>query len=403
MNSPFLSRLRQAQTHAAQLPTPAAAALEHSEHLKQSIIKDIQQAGGRITFAQFMELVLYRPGLGYYSSGSVKLGQDGDFITAPEISPLFSRCIARSMIPVLNQLESPAVLEVGAGSGVMASDILLELENRALSLEHYGILERSADLIERQEQTLQQYVPQWRERIEWWHDIPQKMQGVVIANELLDALPVHRVVFLDGVWRELNVMLDKQGNFDWCIDDLSSQRLLVRMQQLEHRLGRFADGYLTEINLAAEDWIKTMAHHLDKGMILLIDYGQTQNSYYHPERNQGTLMCHYRHQAHSDPFAFIGLQDITAHVDFTAMADAALGSGLVVNGLTTQAHFLLGSGITEMCPAADDVKKQLDYANQVKKLTLPQEMGETFKVIAFTKNVDVTLSGFQFRDMRDQL
>jgi SAM-dependent MidA family methyltransferase len=391
------------QTQTAHFPVPSVEALAHSDRLKQYIVKDIERSGDRITFARFMELVLYSPGLGYYSSGSVKLGKDGDFITAPEVSPLFSRCIARSIIPVLSEMESPAILEVGAGSGVMASDILLEIENSAFSLNHYAILERSADLIQRQQQTMLQRVPQWRERIEWWHEIPQKMQRIIIANELLDALPVHRVAYVDGEWQELNVRVDNQGCFDWCIGALSDPRLLVRMQQLEHRYGTFTDGFVTEINLAAEDWLKTMADQLQQGIILLIDYGQTQSSYYHPERNQGTLMCHYRHQAHGDPFAFIGLQDITAHVDFTAMADKALEAGLAVNGFTTQAHFLLGSGITQMCQENEDVKKQLDFANQVKKLTLPQEMGETFKVIAFSKNVDVPLPGFQFRDMRDLL
>lgn len=402
-NTPFLSRLRKAREQAAQLPTPSAEAQAHSEQLKQSIFQEIDRADGMIPFALFMELALYTPGLGYYSSGSVKLGKAGDFITAPEVSSLFSRCVARAITPVLSMMPSPAILEVGAGSGVMASDILAELESLSSPLEHYVILERSADLIERQQQTIEQRLPQWRDRIEWWNELPHEMHRVIIANELLDAMPVHRVAYLQGEWYELYVTKNTQNEFDWCLGELSDERLLSRLHHLEERLGTFTEGYLTEINLAAEDWLKTMADHLQQGMFLLIDYGQTQSNYYHPQRNQGTLMCHYRHQAHGDPFAFIGLQDITAHIDFTAIADCALDAGLSVNGFTTQAHFLLGSGITEMSQETDDVKIQLDFANQVKKLTLPQEMGESFKVMAFSKNIDVAMTGFMFRDMRDLL
>ncbi|HID50384.1 MAG TPA: SAM-dependent methyltransferase, partial [Chromatiales bacterium] len=294
------------------------------------------------------------------------------------------------------------ILEAGAGSGVMAADLLAELEASGIGPVRYSILEVSADLRARQRATLQQRNPAALERVEWLNAWPEEFTGVVLANELLDAMPVHRVIRDGNGWRECCVG-SEPDRFVWRSGELTVPELQARLDAIEAG-GALPDGYVTEINLAAEDWIRTLAGHLAQGLVLLIDYGFPRREYYHPERRQGTLMCHYRHRAHDDPFYLVGLQDITAHVDFTAMADSALAAGLKVAGYTTQAHFLLGSGLTGLAAETDaDAETQLGLANQVRRLTLPQEMGELFKVMALTKNLAANLPGFAVRDLRGKL
>lgn len=383
------------------LPAPGQAAISHSEKLIEFIKNKIDQQPEGISFAEFMEYVLYAPGLGYYSAGSRKLGKEGDFITAPEISSLFSCCLANTIQPAVRQYGK--ILEVGAGSGKMATDILLHLEKNENLPEHYFILERSADLRERQQHTLRQHCEHLFEKVSWIDELPPSFQGIIVANELLDALPVHRVIKQDDTWLEQTVQW-QDGKFTWGTTALSSPRLQQRLEQIESRQGELPESYQTEINLAAEDWIASLAEQLDEGYVLLVDYGYSQHEYYHPQRKQGTLMCHYRHQAHDDPFVYPGLQDITAHVDFTAMADSALDAGLNVSGFTTQMLFLMDSGLNELAEtmSSEDVKQQLQLASQIRRLTLPQEMGESFKVILFSKNVENLLHGFAM-DMRDRL
>ena len=395
----FSQRWQQAQRAVTELPEPDSVARAHSLRLAEMIRQRISQAEGAIPFHEFMQLALHAPGLGYYSAGSRKFGVEGDFITAPEASPLFARCLARAIQPVLERLPQRQLLEVGAGSGVMAAGILQELTALHSPPDSYAILELSADLKQRQAVTLQSFA----ERVSWQDSLPEKFSGIVLANELLDAMPVHRVIWHQGELQECYVACD-QDRFIWQAGPLSDPRLQPRFDEIIAQLGELPAGYVTEINLAAEDWIKTLGTQLQQGMLLLIDYGFARHEFYHPQRLQGTLMCHYRHRAHDDPLVLVGLQDITAHVDFTAMADSALEAGLQVAGYTTQAHFLLGSGLTELVAQnGGDTAQQLELANQIKRLTLPQEMGELFKVMALTSNLQINMPGFRLRDLRNSL
>ncbi len=399
----FPARLRAAQKSLSSLPAPSVEAQQLSAELSADIAAAIQAAGGFLPFWRYMDMALYAPGRGYYRAGCHKLGASGDFVTAPEISALFSRTLARAIQPVLAAQAEAQILEVGAGSGVMAADILSQLAADNALPESYTILELSAELRQRQQQTLHARLPELAARVHWCDTPPQNFNGVVLANELLDALPAHRFIIVDGVARELGVAF-KDGRFVWHVDTSDNPRLIRRVQQIEEQLGRrLVDAYTSEVLFAAEDWLAATAKNLNSGMILLLDYGQPRALYYHAQRNQGTLSCHYRHHMHDDPFYYPGLQDITAHVDFTAIADSALDAGLQVNGYTTQAHFLLGSGITEWLEEETDPLRRLDDSSQLKKLTLPQEMGETFKVMGLTKNMNISLPGFTLQDMRNRL
>lgn len=397
------------------LPAPDAAAAAHGARVVEAIGAEMARSGGTITFARFMQLALHAPGLGYYSAGSGKLGSAGDFVTAPELSPLFARTLASPCHSALTALASGAgsptgtVLEVGAGTGILAAGLLAELEARGAPPDEYLILEISADLRERQARTLRERVPALAGRVRWLDELPAPgFRGVVIANELLDAMPVHRFVRTDGGVCESYVGMDEYepAAFAWHLGEPSTPRLVERIEAIETALGtRLPAGYTSEVNFAAEDWVGSLGARLEAGLVLLIDYGFGRREYYHPQRGEGTLMCHYRHRAHADPLVLAGLQDITAHVDFTAIAEAADAAGLSVMGYTTQAYFLLASGLPDLAQAAgaNDPAVQLDIANQVKRLTLPQEMGELFKVIGLTKGLDVQLAGFALHDMRERL
>ncbi len=397
----FPTRLRETQKSLSSLPPPSADAQALSTKLSARISAAMAAAGGSLPFWKYMNMALYEPGLGYYSAGSHKLGAAGDFITAPEISPLFSRTLARVSQSVLNAVEKGEILEVGAGSGVMAATILSQLAANHALPEQYHILELSAELRQRQQQTIHERIPELAARVHWCDRLPQNFHGLILGNELLDALPAQRFMIEAGEPRELYVT-QRDNHFVWQTQ-AAGERLRQRVREIENDNGPFAEAYISEILFAAEDWISAAAKSLTSGMILLLDYGQARSVYYHPQRDRGTLSCHYRHRMHDDPFFYPGLQDITAHVEFTAIADAALAAGLEVAGYTTQAHFLLGSGITDWLADETDHLVQLDYSNQIKKLTLPQEMGETFKVMGLTKNCTASLPGFILQDMRDRL
>jgi SAM-dependent MidA family methyltransferase len=381
------------------LPEPDAVAATQSQHLFHSIIQSIDVAGGKISFAEFMQHVLYTPTLGYYSSPLRKFGSDGDFVTAPEISPLFSQCLARQCQQVLAHLEQGIILEFGAGSGVMAAELLKELQQLD-SLPHaYWIVELSADLQQQQYETLQSRVPELLNKIKWLDKLPSRpCQGIILANEVLDAMPVERFQVTAG---EIQQYYVNDAHEQLILQLSASTPALSNAVRALHV--DFADGYESEINLAVSPWVATLAAMLDTGLILLIDYGFPQHEYYHPQRNQGTLMCHYRHHAHVDPLILLGLQDITAHVDFTAVAQAAVAANLEVAGYTTQANFLLATGLLEKLSSCSPEAVQFFHlSQQAKLLTLPSEMGELFKVMALTKNLDIPLLGFM-RDARGRL
>jgi SAM-dependent MidA family methyltransferase len=385
---------------AGELPPPSAEQLAHSEALQAHIREVMAAEWGRISFARFMELALYAPGLGYYSAGSRKFGEGGDFVTAPELSPLFSRALARQCQEVLSRIGGN-ILEFGAGRGVMAADILAELERLGTLPENYFILEISADLRERQRETINEKVPQLADRVVWLDALPQSFEGVVLGNELLDAMPVHRFRIHGGEPHELFVMWD--GERFVLDEEPADAALYPRLKALQNEL-HLSEGYDSEINLMAEEWVAGLGQWLKRGVALLIDYGFPRAEYYHPQRSGGTLMCHYRHRAHDDALALIGLQDITAHVDFTGVAEAALAAGLSVRGFANPGNFLIGCGLTELLAAeGGDAKAQLSRAAEVKTLTLPAEMGELFKVIALTRGWEGGLRGFVLRDERSRL
>ena len=373
------------------LPSPAPDALAHSARLAEHLRAAIREAGGMIPFSRYMELVLYAPGLGYYSAGARKFGAAGDFITAPELSPLFSRCLARQCREVL-AVTSGSILELGAGSGVMAADILLELQALDALPEEYLILEVSADLKERQRQTLAAKATGLASRVRWLDELPEHFTGVIVGNEVLDALPVERFLKTHTGHEQYCVRESGEG-FDW-VARPAGEQLAATLDAFETTLPQpLAAGYVSEICLGAGPLVSSLAGMLTRGALLLMDYGYPRSAYYHPERAMGTLMCHYRQRAHADPFLYPGLQDITAHVDFTAVAEAGVASGLDLAGYTTQAHFLMALGIASL--ADSDMKR----SQQVKLLTLPEEMGERFKAIGFSKGVDAPLSGFALRDL----
>jgi len=378
----------------AQLPAPSADALAHSARLCELIRSDIATQGGWIPFSRFMELALYAPGLGYYTAGARKFGEAGDFITAPELSALFGRTLAKQLIEVM-QASAPHILELGAGSGKLALDILGELEKRGELPESYSILEVSADLRERQQALLKEKLPHLASRVRWLDALPEKFSGAAIGNEVLDALPVHLLHWSDGRILERGVA-SKDNHFVWQDRQAGCQALHDIAQDI-----KVPDDYLSEVSIAARGLVASLCERMDKGAMIFIDYGFGAREYYHPQRNRGTLMCHYRHHSHDDPFYLPGLQDITAHVDFTAVAEAAIDCGAHFLGYTTQAHFLINNGIIELLGevSPDEVKAYAPLSAQMQKLTSPAEMGELFKVIALGKELDQPLAGFLRGDL----
>ncbi len=378
------------------LPAPSPSATEHSARVAAHIRAEIAAQGGWIPFSRFMELALYAPGLGYYSAGLHKFGAGGDFVTAPEISPLFGRTLARQAAQVL-ELSGGDILEIGAGSGRLALDLLRELETLGHLPQRYLILEVSADLRQRQRQLLEQQAPLLAERVSWLEALPDAFRGLIVANEALDAMPADLLVWRGGEVFERGVACEGE-NFQWQERPLSCGALFEQAKLLPpaSRSGE----YLSEVSPAVSGFIASLAERLEAGALLFIDYGFGTGEYYHPQRNQGTLMCHYRHQSHDDPLQLPGLQDITAHVDFSAVAHSAIDAGLALLGYTTQTHFLLNCGITDLLAqtSPEDTAAYLPLAAQAQKLLSPAEMGELFKVIALGKGISQPLLGFRGGD-----
>ena len=383
------------------LPIPDSDAQAYSDALKRRIVANIDDAGGWIGFDRFMDLALYAPAMGYYSGGARKFGAAGDFVTAPEISSAFASTVAAQAAQIM-AASAMQIIEVGAGSGRLAADLLLELEQRGALPERYAILELSGELRERQRATLGERAPQLIDRVVWLDALPERFDGLVLANELLDALPVQLVVW--GSEDDEQAIFERgvgvlHGEFIW-VDRPASGRLLERAQQLGEALSAEAPlppGYLSEVGLAAADWTASWAKIIGRGALLLFDYGFPRHEFYHPQRSSGTLMCHYRHHAHGEPFFLPGLQDITAHVDFTAMARAAQSAGAEVMGYTTQAYFLISCGLAVLVSEGDPdmTLSRLKATSAVHRLINPSEMGELFKVLGIGRGLDSPLLGFQ--------
>lgn len=378
-----------------ELPAPPPDALATSAVLVRAIASEIAASGGSISFARYMELALYAPGLGYYMAGARKLGRDGDFVTAPEISPLFGRAVARQLAPLVAS-GLAEILEIGAGSGALAADLLLELERLGSPPRRYLILELSSDLRSRSRDTLGARVPQHLERVAWLNQLPGAFTGIVIGNEVLDAMPVHRVVRCGGETLEGFVRHDPA-------QDRFIDLAVPASDQVRRAAGELPlpdDDYTTEIQFHACAFIRSLGSALDRGVAIFFDYGFPQHEFYHPQRSAGTLMCHYRHRAHDDPFFLPGLQDITSHIDFSAIARAGAAEGMDLLGYTSQAQFLLNCGLSDLLAGtpADDVAAYAPQAVEVQKLTSPAEMGELFKVIAMGKGVSTPLLGFASGD-----
>lgn len=389
------------------LPEPSAELKCVSAELATKIRAKITH-NGPIPFSEYMETVLYEPGLGYYSAGLQKFGEGGDFVTAPQLGNVFARCLAAQIEQVGETLGQYEILEAGAGSGVLAADLLRALENNQPPAR-YRILERSAYLRQVQKETLGQCVPQWMDRISWLDEPPgSDWQGVFLANEVVDALTVERFCLDEDGISQLQVTQNHAG-FDW-IKGPCPQRLAKQIQHILSGLEQApASGYRSEVSTSLSAWLEAVTAKLQKGLALLIDYGYTRRDYYLPQRRDGTLICHYQHRAHNDPFHWPGLTDISASVDFTALAEAADFCGLEVNGYTTQAMFLLACGLDKIVAGLEVLpeRERLKINNQVRHLTLPGEMGERFQVMALSRGLDQNvcenLLGFSITDLRYRL
>ncbi|HSH85854.1 MAG TPA: class I SAM-dependent methyltransferase [Methylophilus sp.] len=387
-----------AQTISSRLPALDASAQKHGEAVVAHIRQQIQLQGGWISFADYMHMALYTPHLGYYSGDANKFGHSGDFVTAPEISPLFSQAVANQVSQVLSQTGGD-VLELGAGTGKLALGMLQQLSELGQLPDHYYILDVSANLRERQQQHLQTSLPESIfSRVQWLDTLPDRLTGVVIGNEVLDATPVHLLHWQNGQWLERGVAYDQR--FDWQDRPLQDTSLIENIDT-----SQLPDDYVTEVSPAGHGLIASLAATLKQGLILMLDYGFSAREYYHPQRCQGTVMCHFQHYAHDDPLIYPGLQDITAHVNFTAMAETALANGLSCAGYTSQAKFLMNCGILQMLEAIspEESARYLPMVSAVQKLLSPAEMGELFKVLALSKGLDQPLLGFLHGDKRHQL
>jgi SAM-dependent MidA family methyltransferase len=384
---------------------------EHSRAVTALIRERLGAAGGWIPFELFMELALYAPGLGYYSAGSVKLGPGGDFVTAPEVSDLFSRCVARQCVPVL--AGGGEILELGAGTGRMAAVILENLAALGALPARYAILEVSADLAERQRVRLGKLPREIRERVVWLERLPERpLDGVILANEVLDALPCRRFTLRGGAARELGVAEEDERASEHGADfvereaaaDAADEELASAVAALLRELpAPLPEGYTSEICLRVAPWIAGVAACLGRGLMLTFDYGLPRTHYYHPQRTAGTLRCHFKQRVYDDPYSNIGVQDITAWVDFTRVAEAAVDCGLEVSGFCTQAAFLLGTGVEKLVAASTDTVEHARLAGEARRLLLPGEMGEAFKVMALTRHCDLPLQGFALQDLRRSL
>ncbi len=381
------------------LPEPTAAERERAEAVAAVLRRRMAEGGGALPFAAFMRAALYEPGLGYYVAGRERLGRGGDFVTAPELTPFFGYTVAGQVIDLLARTGGGDVLEAGAGSGALAVQMLAEMERLGALPARYRILEVSPDLRDRQRQALERALPHLMDRVQWLDGFPaEPWSGAVVANELLDSLPVHRVRVTATGLAELYAA-PADGGFAWQEGPLTDPRIAEALGDP----ARLPPGMETEVGLEAPAWVAQAAERLERGGVLLLDYGHPAAELYSPERSRGTLMCHYRHRAHDDPFFLPGLQDITAHVDFSAVAAAGRAAGLEVGGFAGQARFLINLGLSHrveeyLVGGGVDDTEQLQLATALKQLTLPQGMGESFKVLLLVRGVEGPFPGFRAGD-----
>ena len=387
----------------AGFPCPTPRASDRSARLQALIRRELDEAGGTLSFARYMELCLYAPGLGYYRSDEPLFGPAGDFVTAPEISTRFGACLARPVSQLLAQLGVADLLEAGAGTGRMAADLLGALERDGAAPRSYQILEPSGELRARQAQTLTEAAV--TTPVEWLDDLPPNgFRGVVVANEVLDAMPAYRFVQSGDTFQEARV--ERQGErFGWRLGPIESPGLETALAHQKATLEQpLDDGYVSELSLLAPGWIGELGLRLERGGLLLIDYGHARRERLHRDRRHGTLACHYRHRLHDDPFLLPGLQDLSTHVDFSAIAEAAVHRQLEVSGYTTQANFLLSAGLLESGADLDPATESyMRFAQEVRRLTLPGEMGELVKVMLLTRACTGPFVGFEGRDLRGRL
>lgn len=371
----------------------------HTLHAKSCILEEIRRKGP-LSFEEYMSLALYAPSWGYYRNNKVKLGEKGDFVTAPEISNLFSHSLARQCAQIAQHLPEYTILELGAGSGIMARDILLSLAEQKALPHEYCILELSGALKATQKETLSTLPNEVFKLIKWLDSLPSELEGIILANEVMDAMPVNRIQIEQGQLRECYVT-EENGELNWTL------KHPTHPENYQHLLPYFtsASPYTTEVNLNLAGWLKSLSGALKKGVIFLIDYGYPRHEYYHPDRHMGTLMCYFHHQGHDNPLIYPGIQDITAHVDFTHVIECADAAGLELLGFTTQSAFLIANGI------ADDYEQRLAkhpeqekaLAKQLKLLTFPTEMGEAIKVMGLGKQYDFMPQGFEYQDHSHRL
>lgn len=386
------------------LPTLTPEEASHGAAVAGLIREHITRAGGWLSFERFMELALYAPGLGYYSAGSHKIGAGGDFVTAPEVSDLFSQCLACQCAQVLRACDRGEILELGAGTGRMAAELLAALAESDALPEQYAILEVSADLAARQRERLAQLPAELRARVVWLTRLPERpIEGVIVANEVADALPCRRFLLSSGAVHELGVRLATDGGFSEAY--VAAEEALTRtcLELCAQWPQPHPEPYFSELCPRLEPWVGALAASLARGALLLIDYGLPRAQYYHPQRTHGTLRCHFRQRAHDDPYIHVGLQDITAWVDFTRVAEAATAADLTVAGFATQAAFLLATGIEELVAREPAGSSHARLAGEARRLIMPGEMGEAFKVMALTRAWDAPLQGFTVQDLRHSL
>lgn len=385
--------------HGLTLPTPDPASARHSARVTRTVAERIDAAGGAISFGEFMHLALYAPGLGYYSSGTEKFGAAGDFVTAPEVSAIFGRVLARQCVEVLSAVEAPAILEYGAGSGKLAADVLRALAERNALPDTYLILEVSADLSARQRAYLARENPDWLRRIAWLDRPPDSLSGVVIANEVIDALPVERFVMRGDDVRQLYVTFGGR-RFEF-VERAASERLRIAVREIERDIGTpLPDGYTSEVSLAMPAWTADLRRVLAHGMAFVFDYGLPRREFYAADRTSGWLRCHFRHRAHGDPLILPGIQDLTTWVDFSALAGAAVDYGFTVAGFVSQGDFLVNGGIdSELAGIAGmRAEDRARLSSEVKLLTLPTEMGERFKCLGLARGAVPQPTAFRRAD-----